>query len=307
MALAVGVVALGPLAVLASALLVDLPAALAVTWDADRPDGSVRTAALCVLATLVGVAAVVLVLVALAAPRSPFLAGRAAVSVAAGVSAAAAGTWGLLVVTTAAAADASTPPAPTVEIAIPLFAVLVAVQLAGAAYGSPPHDPAPPPPAADLPRAPLADGETPGWRHAGWSGFYLAGTGGLVLLGALTWRPLPQVAVLCWVVAVLTAPLLRLRFALDERGFALSVALLPAMVIPWDRIVEARPARIRPLQRGGWGFRVIPGRTGIVLRRGPGLVLTLADGRRLGVTLDDPVLPAGLVNAHLDRLRGGAG
>lgn len=74
--------------------------------------------------------------------------------------------------------------------------------------------------------------------------------------------------------------------------------------MPWSRVGAAQAALIRPLQWGGWGFRVIPGRLGIVLRKGPGLVLTLTDGRRLGVTLDDPVLPAGLVNAHLDRLRG---
>jgi hypothetical protein len=69
-------------------------------------------------------------------------------------------------------------------------------------------------------------------------------------------------------------------------------------------VVEAHAVRIRPLQWGGWGFRVIPARTGPIVRKGPGLVLVLTDGRRLGITLDDPVTPAGLINTQLDRLRG---
>ena len=50
---------------------------------------------------------------------------------------------------------------------------------------------------------------------------------------------------------------------------------------------------------------MIPARVGVVTRKGPGLVLTLTDGRRLGITVDEPLLPAGLVNTHLDRLRAG--
>jgi len=53
---------------------------------------------------------------------------------------------------------------------------------------------------------------------------------------------------------------------------------------------------------GGWGYRWAGrGRTGVIVRRGPGMLIRLRDGRRLAVTLDGATQAAGLVNDLLDR------
>jgi len=300
-------VGLWPVLVLAAAAVADLPPELAVGWGGRGPDAFSSTRWLTGLAVATGAAAVLVVGVALALPGPRYLARRFAVGVAATVAGGAAGLWGMLATAALTAADASDPPPPAAEVLVLLVAVLVATSLAGFAYGQPPFDPAPGPPPVDLPRADLPPGQSPRWSYTGMSGFFMAAVLLLLMVGAVLFRIVQAGAVLCWVMAALTLVLVRLRFAIDERGLTLRAwGRGPAGVLPWDRIVEARAVRVRLLQWGGWGFRLIPGRVAIGLRKGPALVLTLTDGRRLGVTLDEPVLPAGLVNAHLDHLRGRA-
>lgn len=80
---------------------------------------------------------------------------------------------------------------------------------------------------------------------------------------------------------------------------------LPTPVtIPYDQIIEARDGEVDPLGWSGTGHRVINARSGVIPRRGPGVTLLLADGRTLGLALDEAEVAAGVVNAHLDRLRG---
>jgi hypothetical protein len=50
----------------------------------------------------------------------------------------------------------------------------------------------------------------------------------------------------------------------------------------------------------------MPGRSALVLRSGPAVVLTLSDGRRFAVTVDDPQTPAALLDAFRARARAGA-
>ena len=258
------------------------------------------------LAAGLGAVAVAVAGAVLATHGSSFLAGRWLVGAMAVVAWAGAGGWSLFAVTAATDEVPAAPAPPGFEVVLPLVAVLVGARLTSLAYGSPARDPAPRVPAAGLPRAELAAGEPPHWRHDTMSGFFLGAVLGLALVGAGVWHGVMVGALICWVAALLTLVLVRMRVDIDERGFGLSVwGRRPAVVLPWSELVEAHAVRIRPLQWGGWGFRVIPARTGPVLRKGPGLVLILTDGRRLGITLDDPVTPAGLINAHLDRLHGG--
>ncbi|WP_328471617.1 DUF1648 domain-containing protein [Actinoplanes sp. NBC_00393] len=110
-----------------------------------------------------------------------------------------------------------------------------------------------------------------------------------------------------WLVAVV--PLLagltfgRIRVSVDRRGLRLVAGLIgvPIKQIPLTDIAGAETAEIVPTEWGGWGYRVMPGRTALVLRGGPGLVLQLRDGRRFAVTLDDPRTPAALLTALLAR------
>ncbi len=305
-ALSLLAVAAGPVVALVSGGLVDLPDRLPVHWDARSADGFLPTLGVLAGVLAAGVIAVLAAALALVVPGPSYLGRRFVVGASATVAGAAAGVWGLLVVTTAPAPVPTATAQPDLEVLVVIAGVLVSTRLAGAAYGQPPVDPAPPPPASDLPRAELPDGEPPRWSHVSYSGFFLTCIGVLLVVGALLYRYVLLGAVLAWVMAALTLVLVRLRFTVDERGLSLQAwGRGPSGTVPWHRIVEAQAVLIRPLQWGGWGFRVIPGRAGIVTRKGPGLVLTLTDGRRLGVTLEEPVLPAGLVNTHLDRLRAG--
>ncbi|MGI9658346.1 MAG: hypothetical protein ACR2OD_05510 [Gaiellaceae bacterium] len=69
-------------------------------------------------------------------------------------------------------------------------------------------------------------------------------------------------------------------------------------------IEEVEIADIRPREWGGWGYRGsqrFMKRTAIVLRRGPGLKLTLREGRKLAISLDEPERAAALLRAELER------
>lgn len=49
--------------------------------------------------------------------------------------------------------------------------------------------------------------------------------------------------------------------------------------IDWDDVELALPVDLRPLHWGGWGYRLVAGRSGIILRSGPGIELHLRSGR----------------------------
>ncbi|HEU0285558.1 MAG TPA: hypothetical protein VFR22_00855, partial [Nocardioidaceae bacterium] len=53
----------------------------------------------------------------------------------------------------------------------------------------------------------------------------------------------------------------------------------------------------------GRGYRILPGATGWIPRTRLGLVLSLADGRRFGIPMDQAEVAAGIVNSMLDRQR----
>jgi len=54
---------------------------------------------------------------------------------------------------------------------------------------------------------------------------------------------------------------------------------------------------LRPSEWGGWGYRIMPGRSAIVLRSGPGLVVTTTSGTQFAISLADPQTPR-LYSAH---------
>ncbi|MFF2808797.1 DUF1648 domain-containing protein [Streptomyces sp. NPDC058000] len=122
---------------------------------------------------------------------------------------------------------------------------------------------------------------------AGWVG------GGGMLLGGLA------VAVHCSV-----------RVTVDRRGLILTPTLLPVPLhrIPLDKVAEASSRRIATLaEYGGWGYRIRPGGSGLLLRSGEGVVLQLTTGREFVVTVDDSATAAALLTTYLDRRRSGEG
>lgn len=117
---------------------------------------------------------------------------------------------------------------------------------------------------------------------------------GSLLLAALLpvapgpWVPILVAAVLFAAAAVVVA-LARIRVVVDGAGLRVRgvIVMVPLRTIPLDRIRVVEALEIEPLAWGGWGYRGLPGQLAIVLRRGPGIVVTLRDGGRFAVTVDD--------------------
>lgn len=107
----------------------------------------------------------------------------------------------------------------------------------------------------------------------------------------------PWIALLVTVPAVVLALFCRVRVSVDRRGLRVFASLvgLPLKRIPLSDVAAASVEHIEPRSWGGWGYRVMPGRSALVLRSGPGLVLDLHDGRRFAVTVDDPETPTALL------------
>jgi hypothetical protein len=184
--------------------------------------------------------------------------------------------------------------------------------LAGLSWGTVVHvvagrDPAGPaagtPPAG--PGLTLAPGERAGYTTTLHSRLIIGVTAGatvVIAVAALTATPALWPLLAVPIVAGLA--LGEVRVTVDRRGLRLVAGLigLPLKRIPLAAIVSASAAQIDPMAWGGWGYRVKPGRSALVLRAGPGLVLHLADGRRFAVTLDDPETPAALLTALRTRI-----
>lgn len=79
-------------------------------------------------------------------------------------------------------------------------------------------------------------------------------------------------------------------------GLRVRLGGIPVRKIPIDDISSARSMELEPLEWGGWGYRVTPGRTAIVLRRGEALEVTMKNGRRFAMTVDDALAGAALIN-----------
>ena len=76
----------------------------------------------------------------------------------------------------------------------------------------------------------------------------------------------------------------------------------PSSHIGLEDIETAEAIDVEPLRWGGWGYRLAGrGRTAVVVRRGPGLLLRRRDGRTLVVTVDGAAQAAGLLNDLITR------
>jgi len=157
-------------------------------------------------------------------------------------------------------------------------------------------------PAADLPRLDLAPGERVVYiTEVRSRGFLLLAVGcaviGLVLATAV------DLLIGSAVLAVTVAGLMlqRATVRIDAEGLRVGFGPGVRVLVPLADIKHAAPAQIRPMEWGGWGYRVIPGRRGVILRGGPGLVLNLVDGTRFAVTVDDPRDAAAVLNGLVAR------
>lgn len=126
---------------------------------------------------------------------------------------------------------------------------------------------------------------------------------GLAVLSAVLGGPGAEGAGTVGLVALLCLAFGRLRVSVDRRGLRVVSGLLkvPLRTLRLDRIVSARAETIVPLEWGGWGYRVLPGRSAIVMAGGPGLVVERTNGTLFAVTMPEPELPAALLTTLVAR------
>ncbi|MFB6777653.1 DUF1648 domain-containing protein [Streptomyces sp. NPDC056352] len=177
-----------------------------------------------------------------------------------------------------------------------------------AALGPVPQQPDRSAEAMDGERIVLADGEVAGWARSADSWWLPLVALGLLVLGVVlfflgNW----SAAVLLLIVGMVPASFARPYVSVDRRGITVSGMLpWPRIRVPLDRIEAATSRDINALaEYGGWGYRIRPGRTGVMIRSGEGIVARLVDGREFAVTVDDSATGAALLNTLVDRRRAG--
>ncbi|WP_062203621.1 hypothetical protein [Demequina salsinemoris] len=168
---------------------------------------------------------------------------------------------------------------------------------------------------ASRPVSPLAT--APGTRIV-WLGRAEMGRGPMLVL-VLASTVLAGLAVWMWVLGDLAAAIIVTAVALlvtvlvsimtvfhvraDARGLSVRSPIgFPRFTIAASDIASATVTDVSGLtQFGGWGVRMIPGATGVILRNGPGLDVARRSGRRFVITLDDAETVAGVLTAAAER------
>jgi hypothetical protein len=149
-------------------------------------------------------------------------------------------------------------------------------------------------------RVVLAPGERAMWAHRTFMVWPLAVAGVLAAAALVVWFTADGVPALVLAAAALAAGVLAwLQVTVDSRGLRIGLGPWAWMVksIPLAAVASASAQSIDAADWGGWGYRVMPGRSAVVLRSGPAIVLELTDGRRFAVTVDDPQAPVALLDA----------
>lgn len=200
----------------------------------------------------------------------------------------------------------------TMQVGDPYEVVLgpwVIVSFVAAGYGAIPFLIAPRPrlEATDVQRriefAPSAIGA---WSQTITGNLFLWVAIGLIILGSVIYGPavvagraadqIVGIAVIA-VAIVLVASFVRLRVTADWRGLRVVSAIfrIPLKRIRLEAIAVVEAAELRPAEWGGWGYRIMPGRSAVILRKGPGLIVTTKDEKQFAISLDDPETPAALL------------
>ena len=309
--MAVAVVAAGPATVVATYVWFhdELPDRLPVWWALDQTVAATAdTTIVSVACVLVGViAAMAALAVVLAGDHLGFFSQRLLLVGLAAASGLVSGLWWTdmgLVLNAGPFIDPELISAPGWELWWPVVWLFMLALAALLTCGQPPVVTTDLPPDPETPRVTLPDDEPVVWQcDLVAIGFGIL-AGALCIAGASSYRANPAVATFCWVLALIALAFARTRIRIDESGVRLSPWGLPAPVITtYDTIVDARAEPVRPLRWRGRGYRVLPGATGWIPRTRLGLVLALADGRRLGIPMAEAEVAAGIVNSMLDRQR----
>lgn len=103
---------------------------------------------------------------------------------------------------------------------------------------------------------------------------------------------------------VVVALIAHLQVSVDWRGLRIVSTLtrIPLKRIRLEDITAVEVTEIRPAEWGGWGYRIMPGRSAVVMGAGPGLIVTTTSDKQFAVTVGDPETAASLLLALRDRV-----
>ncbi|WP_280424069.1 hypothetical protein [Nocardia carnea] len=150
------------------------------------------------------------------------------------------------------------------------------------------------------PAAPLAIGRT---ERVSWSRrtvspwMLLAGVSSVVIGVAVGFAVHPGVGAVAVLAGVFAGQLALVRVVVDRRGLTVGTGLLgwPRWRLAPGEITEVTAADISPAHYGGYGIRLTSAATAVVLRGGPGIVVTRRSGRQFAVSVDDAETGAGVL------------
>lgn len=158
---------------------------------------------------------------------------------------------------------------------------------------------------------PITDVEVRTGEAVIWSGSSTSRIGPIVVLAVLVptalltlvvHQPAARVSLIVTGVTLLLAAsmLSRVRVTVGPAGLTARLGALgwPRAHVPIDEVAAVGVERVEPMTYGGWGWRVVPGATAIVVRRGPGLRIERTNGRALVVAVDGAAEAAGVLEAH---------
>lgn len=160
-------------------------------------------------------------------------------------------------------------------------------------------------PAAPSPGLVFAPGEAVVWvdhAHVVWTRWIaILAAAGAVLAFFLA----PPATVPLAVASVALALISEIVVRIDARGVHTMWGPFgwPRSRIPLGQITSAHHEDIRPLQWGGWGYRVSPRGVAAVIRRGPGLVVSRSGKPDYAVTIPHAAAGADVLGALLARER----
>lgn len=160
----------------------------------------------------------------------------------------------------------------------------------------------PPPAISDVPVGPtieVAEGEKVSWMgtcSVVWPILLVGGLGVVFIFMPGWWKLL---AVLFVVLAFMFG---RVYVVVSENGLQVRLGGgVPAKRISLAEIRNAQAIDLEPAQWAGWGYRVVPVGSALVLRRGDAIQVNLKSDRKFAVTVDDAASGAALLNGLIAR------
>lgn len=288
-----------------------LPDPLATHFGAQGADGFTGRVATMVVSAGLGIGLAVLFAGILVAgvrsgkparrPDSPFDQIRFLVATAWGVG-------GFIGTLTLSGTIANLDAADVTQVALPAsaFVAAVAVGMLFAAVGWLVAPDTPVSEAARYSARPLALGPTErvSWSRRISSPWMLSAGTVTLILGVVSGFVLhPPTGVLLALTGALLAYLASIRVVVDQRGLTVGTGPFgrPMWRLRPEDITEVSAENISPIHYGGYGIRMIPGSTAVLLRGGPGIVVTRRSGRRFAVAVDDAETGASVLAGVVER------